>query len=64
MTDISRGRCIVTVVGMLAVIAAYVSYLCLTPNPQDGVLFGSVMAVIGLLAGVNVKEFLPRKGGE
>jgi hypothetical protein len=46
-------RCIA--IGFVAL--SYFGYLTLTPNPQDGILFGSVMGLIGLLAGVNINVF-------
>lgn len=48
----------VSIVGIIAVIVAYALYLTLTPTPQDGILFGTVMAVIGVLTGVNVPPML------
>ena len=58
----TKWKATLAIAGIAGVITAYALYLCLTPDPQDGILFGSVMAVIGLLAGVNVKEFVKTGG--
>ena len=60
---VSKTKCLITITAILGVVVSYFSYLTLTPNPQDGILFGTVMAVIGMLAGINVKEFM-KKGPE
>ena len=43
-------------VAMGSIIAMYAIYIFGTPNPADGVVFGSVMVAIGALAGVAVKS--------
>ena len=40
---------------IIAIVAAYGIYMAV--NPTDGVLFGSVMLVIGALAGLKMKEY-------
>ena len=45
-----------TCVAMLCIVAMYGIYIFGTPNPADGVLFGSVMVAIGALAGVAVRS--------
>ena len=39
---------------MMCIVAMYGIYMFATPNPTDGVLFGSVMVAIGALAGVQI----------
>jgi len=39
---------------MMCIVAMYGIYMFATPNPTDGVLFGSVMVAIGALAGVQL----------
>jgi len=59
---VSKTKCAILITAIAGVVFSYISYLTLTPTPQDGILFGTVMAVIGLLAGVNVKEFFKQGG--
>ena len=40
---------------IVAIVAAYGIYMAV--NPTDGVLFGSVMLIIGALAGLKMKEY-------
>ena len=43
-------------VAMVCIVAMYGIYIFGTPNPVDGVLFGSVMVAIGALAGVSLRS--------
>ena len=40
---------------IVAIVAAYGIYMAV--NPTDGVLFGSVMLIIGALAGLKMREY-------
>lgn len=42
----------------LLVVASYGIYQFTTPDPQDGLLFGSVIGSLGLMSGVKLKEKL------
>ena len=41
-------------VSIAAIAVVYASYLVFSPNPEDGVVFGTVMAVIAGLAGYDL----------
>lgn len=49
------------VAAMGAISLCYAAYLCWSPNPEDGVLFGAVIGALGLLAGIDVGQKLPQK---
>ena len=41
-------------VAMGAIALCYAAYLCFTPDPADGVLFGTVCGTVALLAGIDI----------
>jgi hypothetical protein len=43
-------------VAMGSIVAMYGIYIFGTPDPADGVLFGSIMVAIGALAGVSLRS--------
>ena len=43
-----------TCVGMVMIGVVYASYLIFSPDPEDGVVFGTVIALIAGLAGYQV----------
>ena len=47
MKDGAMMKCL----AMVMIPATYVAYLIFSPNPADGVLFGSVVALVAALAG-------------
>jgi hypothetical protein len=49
-------------VAMGSIVAMYGIYIFGTPDPADGVLFGSVMVAIGALAGVAVRSSVEKAG--
>lgn len=44
------------IVAMGGISLCYAAYLCWSPNPQDGVLFASVIGALALLAGVDLGQ--------
>ena len=51
-----NGKETLNACAIVAIVAAYGIYMCFNPG-TDGVLFGSVMLVIGALAGLKMKEY-------
>lgn len=47
---------IAKVVAMAAISLCYAAYLCYSPDPHDGLLFGSVIGALALLAGVDIGQ--------
>ena len=55
-----NGKETLNACAIVAIVAAYGIYMAV--NPTDGVLFGSVMLIIGALAGLKMQEFKQNGG--
>jgi len=49
-----KDGALVKCLAMIMIPVLYIAYLALAPDPADGVLFGTVMAVIAALAGYDL----------
>ena len=49
-----KDGALVKCAAMVAIPVTYAVYMVCTPEPQDGILFGSVMAVMAGLAGYDI----------
>ena len=48
----------ISICAMVCIVAAYGIYMLTSPDGTDGVLFGTVMLLLGALGGVKAKEIL------